>query len=241
MGIGPIPATRKALERAGLDVEDIDLVELNEAFAVAGARLRARAGDRPRAAERERRRDRARATRSACSGARLLDHADVRDAPPRRTARPRDDVHRRRPGPGDRGREPPRLDARAERRLDPARRSSAGTPATARPPLERHPTRRSRSSTLFGDAFQGEPFRGHEGVRRWLAGTRRELRDLGRSAIARVHERGETVVVLGTSMRGRGSGIEIEQAVGWVSVPRGQAGPPADVRTTARRRSQPVE
>lgn len=33
MGIGPIPATRKALERAGLSVDQIDLVELNEAFA----------------------------------------------------------------------------------------------------------------------------------------------------------------------------------------------------------------
>ncbi len=34
MGIGPVPATRKALSRAGLDVEDIGLIELNEAFAV---------------------------------------------------------------------------------------------------------------------------------------------------------------------------------------------------------------
>jgi 3-oxoadipyl-CoA thiolase len=33
MGVGPVPATRKALERAGLGVEDLDLVELNEAFA----------------------------------------------------------------------------------------------------------------------------------------------------------------------------------------------------------------
>jgi len=33
MGIGPIPAVRKLLERIGLDIEDIDLVELNEAFA----------------------------------------------------------------------------------------------------------------------------------------------------------------------------------------------------------------
>jgi 3-oxoadipyl-CoA thiolase len=33
MGLGPIPASRKALERAGLDVDEIDLVELNEAFA----------------------------------------------------------------------------------------------------------------------------------------------------------------------------------------------------------------
>lgn len=33
MGVGPIPATHKALKRAGLQVIDIDLVELNEAFA----------------------------------------------------------------------------------------------------------------------------------------------------------------------------------------------------------------
>ncbi|MFJ2995135.1 beta-ketothiolase BktB [Pandoraea sp. NPDC087047] len=33
MGIGPVPASRKALERAGLKVDDIDVVEANEAFA----------------------------------------------------------------------------------------------------------------------------------------------------------------------------------------------------------------
>jgi 3-oxoadipyl-CoA thiolase len=33
MGLGPVPATRKALARAGLEIEDLDLVELNEAFA----------------------------------------------------------------------------------------------------------------------------------------------------------------------------------------------------------------
>jgi acetyl-CoA C-acetyltransferase len=33
MGIGPVPATKKALLRAGLTIEDIDLAELNEAFA----------------------------------------------------------------------------------------------------------------------------------------------------------------------------------------------------------------
>lgn len=33
MGIGPVPATQKALERAGLTIDDIDIVELNEAFA----------------------------------------------------------------------------------------------------------------------------------------------------------------------------------------------------------------
>jgi len=34
MGLGPIPASRKALQRAGMTVKDLDLVELNEAFAV---------------------------------------------------------------------------------------------------------------------------------------------------------------------------------------------------------------
>jgi 3-oxoadipyl-CoA thiolase len=33
MGIGPVPATRKLLDRAGLGIGDIDIVELNEAFA----------------------------------------------------------------------------------------------------------------------------------------------------------------------------------------------------------------
>src|SRR5690606_19739122 len=33
MGTGPVPATQKALARAGLALKDIDLIELNEAFA----------------------------------------------------------------------------------------------------------------------------------------------------------------------------------------------------------------
>ena len=33
MGIGPVPATKKALDRAGLTVNDLDIIELNEAFA----------------------------------------------------------------------------------------------------------------------------------------------------------------------------------------------------------------
>ncbi len=33
MGVGPVPASRKALERAGISAADLDLVELNEAFA----------------------------------------------------------------------------------------------------------------------------------------------------------------------------------------------------------------
>ena len=33
MGMGPAPATRKALDRAGLKLADLDLIEVNEAFA----------------------------------------------------------------------------------------------------------------------------------------------------------------------------------------------------------------
>ena len=33
MGTGPIPSTKKALEKAGMTIEDIDLIEANEAFA----------------------------------------------------------------------------------------------------------------------------------------------------------------------------------------------------------------
>ena len=36
MGLGPIPATRKALQRAGLTIDQMDLIELNEAFAAQG-------------------------------------------------------------------------------------------------------------------------------------------------------------------------------------------------------------
>ena len=34
MGLGPVPATHKALQRANLKIEDIGLIELNEAFAI---------------------------------------------------------------------------------------------------------------------------------------------------------------------------------------------------------------
>jgi acetyl-CoA acyltransferase len=36
MGIGPVPATRKALDMAGLSIEDMDVIEINEAFAAQG-------------------------------------------------------------------------------------------------------------------------------------------------------------------------------------------------------------
>ena len=36
MGIGPVPATRRVLERAGLTLDQMDVIELNEAFAAQG-------------------------------------------------------------------------------------------------------------------------------------------------------------------------------------------------------------
>jgi len=36
MGIGPVPAARKALAKAGLTIEQMDVIELNEAFAAQG-------------------------------------------------------------------------------------------------------------------------------------------------------------------------------------------------------------
>jgi acetyl-CoA C-acetyltransferase len=33
MGYGPVPAAKKALDRAGLDLKDMDIIEINEAFA----------------------------------------------------------------------------------------------------------------------------------------------------------------------------------------------------------------
>jgi acetyl-CoA C-acetyltransferase len=37
MGLGPIPATRLALQKAGLTVKDLDVIEANEAFAAQAA------------------------------------------------------------------------------------------------------------------------------------------------------------------------------------------------------------
>ncbi len=47
MGIGPVPASRKALTRAGLEVSDLDLVELNEAFAAQAVACRNELGIDP--------------------------------------------------------------------------------------------------------------------------------------------------------------------------------------------------
>ncbi|MBX7253599.1 MAG: acetyl-CoA C-acyltransferase [Candidatus Promineofilum sp.] len=47
MGLGPVPATRKVLARAGLAMGDIDLIELNEAFAVQALAVMRELGMRP--------------------------------------------------------------------------------------------------------------------------------------------------------------------------------------------------
>ena len=64
MGIGPAPATRKLLARAGLDIGRIDVVELNEAFAAQALAVLRELGlpDDARARQPERRRHRARAS-----------------------------------------------------------------------------------------------------------------------------------------------------------------------------------
>lgn len=47
MGLGPVPATRKVLKRAGLTLDDMDLIELNEAFAVQSLAVMRELGMRP--------------------------------------------------------------------------------------------------------------------------------------------------------------------------------------------------
>ena len=44
MGIGPVNASNKALEKAGLTMNDIDIIELNEALCLLGSRLYQRVG-----------------------------------------------------------------------------------------------------------------------------------------------------------------------------------------------------
>ena len=99
MGIGPIPAVRKLLDRAGVAVDDLDLVELNEAFASQSLVVIRELGLDPREGQCQRRRDRdrtpARDERRAPGG-----HPPARTAAARRPLRPGDALRRRRPGPG---------------------------------------------------------------------------------------------------------------------------------------------
>ena len=100
MGIGPVPAVARALDAADVALKDVDLIELNEAFAAQvlavhpGVVVRRR---RLRPAQRQRLRHLARP-----SGRRHRrpdpGHPHPGDGPARRPLRPRDHVHRRRPG-----------------------------------------------------------------------------------------------------------------------------------------------
>ena len=105
MGIGPIAAVPKLLKRQGMALDDIDLIELNEAFASQALavirHLELDAGE----GQRQRRRD------CAWSSARLHRRkadrpVDQRDEAPQQQIRHGDDVHRRRHGRGGHLRKP---------------------------------------------------------------------------------------------------------------------------------------
>ena len=116
MGTGPIPASRKALQKAGWDIASLDLIEANEAFAAQACAVNKDLGWDP-------------AKVNVNGGAIALghpigavgragaEHAAVRDAAPRRQARPGDAVHRRRHG---------RRDVRRARGLIQARHAGHG-------------------------------------------------------------------------------------------------------------------
>ena len=99
MGLGPVPATRKALARAGLDVADLDLIELNEAFAAQALACVKELRLDPARVNIYGRRHRARPSPRRQRRPDPYD-ASARAAPDRRALWPRDDVHRG--GPGDR-------------------------------------------------------------------------------------------------------------------------------------------
>ena len=108
MGIGPVPASRRALAHAGLDLEDMDLIEINEAFAAQYL-----------AVERELGLDRERtnvdggavALGPSARRQRRADHRApaARAAPAWRPLRAGRRLHRRRAGRGRRRRSLPRL------------------------------------------------------------------------------------------------------------------------------------
>ena len=95
MGIGPAPATRKVLELTGLKLTDIDVIELNEAFAAQALAVMRELGLRRRrpARQPERRRHRPRPSARRERGA-ARDHGHQPTAQERRPLCPLHDVHR---------------------------------------------------------------------------------------------------------------------------------------------------
>ena len=93
----PVPAARKVLAKAGMTLGDIDLFEVNEAFAVVAGEVHPRPRDRPRADQRQRRRHRA----GPPDRRHRLDagrHRVGRARAPRRAGRAHHHVRRRRHG-----------------------------------------------------------------------------------------------------------------------------------------------
>ena len=103
MGTGPIPATRKALEKAGWSVKDLELVEANEAFAAQALAVNKDLGWDPAIVN---------VNGGAiaighpigASGARVLTTLLARNGAPQRQEGPRHALHRRRHGNRDGGR-----------------------------------------------------------------------------------------------------------------------------------------
>ena len=96
MGIGPVAAVRKALTRAHLQLSDIDIIELNEAFAASRWPSSANWAS-TREAQPARRRHRARPS-ARLSGCRLVAHAAQRPRDAGQAAGHRHPLRRRRPG-----------------------------------------------------------------------------------------------------------------------------------------------
>jgi acetyl-CoA C-acetyltransferase len=97
MGTGPIPASKKALEKAGWTVKDLDLVEANEAFAAQAFAVNKGMGWDPIDRQRQWRRDRHRPSYRRVRRAHLQ-HAGARNEASRRQEGPRHALHRRRHG-----------------------------------------------------------------------------------------------------------------------------------------------
>ena len=157
MGIGPVPATAQALQLAGLQMDDIDLIELNEAFAAQVLAV-LREWELPDGFERVNVNGSGISLGHPVGRDRRADPRDAaaRDGPPRGPLRPRDDVHRRRPGAGGRlrarrslsrrVRDSPRRDVRLRRSAPVAQLDRASVYGTEG---QRFESSRARSEVAF--------------------------------------------------------------------------------------------
>ena len=179
MGVGPVPAVRKALDGAGLSVGDIDLVELNEAFAA-----QVLASMRELGFEHERLNVNGGAIAlgppAGLLGRAAAGHARLGAAPPRRALRGGHDVHRRGPGPGRGDRESGCVGSTPHDRFRTHRRTAAhprngprfrrrrDTPARARERPQRAFRHRARPEDRRYGLSRGDRARGVRRPRRGL-------------------------------------------------------------------------